>query len=174
LRKDSLPWLEISSYDDEMKPSIILTILMMFTLSTQLLAKESVIDLGPINHKFVEAGIEEERHHLTNQAEWQKFWKRFSDQPEPKVDFKNSDLLIFLMGTKGSGGYSVQIQSVEKKKPADKQSDQVARVLLCVPNANEDQTMELTSPSAAKLIPKSQGKIIWETKQQVTGTKDCR
>jgi len=157
-----------------MKSSNILTIMMLLTFSEQIYAKEFLIDLGPIHHKFVEAGVQEERHHFTNQAEWQKFWKRFSNQPEPKVDFQNSDLLIYLMGTKGSGGYSVQIQSVEKKKPTNKQSDQVARVLLCVPNAQEDQTMEVTSPYAIKLIPKGQGKILWETKQQVTGTKDCR
>lgn len=155
--------------------SQIIFVLGFFLIGLSLQASEvDSVDLSIIEHKFVELGVKEERHYITNKSQWETFWRRFSKDAEPKeIDFRKYDIILFLMGTKGSSGYSVKIESVEKKqKHID--SDNIIHVLLCHPNSEESQLGVVTSPFAVKIIPKKQGKVIWKTHEQETGKKSCK
>jgi hypothetical protein len=135
---------------------------------------ESSVDLRSIQDKFVELSIKEERLYISNAAQWEKFWRRFSKNPNPnKIDLSKYDIFIFLMGTKPSGGYSAQIESIEKKQ-LNIHADNTVHVLLCHPKAQESQLGEVTSPYGVKVAPKIYGKVLWKTRVQETGTGDCK
>lgn len=125
--------------------------------------------LSPIAHKFVETVFQEEQLVLKNQKEWHDFWRRFSVSETPTLtDFSMNDVVIFLMGAKGTGGFSVRIESVIVEK-----ENTVINVLKCVPKKGEPQVAEVTSPYAMKIVPKISRKIKWQKRQKVTGTKAC-
>jgi hypothetical protein len=138
---------------------------LLISFPFRLFAEDSV-DLGSIEQRFVEIGVKEERHHITNADQWRYFWLRFSSPPVPRpVDFEKNDLVLYLMGTKSSGGYVTRIESIVKNS---------VHILLCHPDPDGMQSAELTSPYAAKVIPKIRGPILWKFRKQVTGQKDCQ
>lgn len=156
-----------------MKPIFLVTLTALMSLCARARAEDH-FDLRPIQHKFVELGVKEERLYITNTNELENFWRRFSKDPVPNtVDFKENNLIIFLMGTKPSGGYFAKIESVAKLQ-RHLTADNVIQVILCQPPSDEAQIAEVTSPYAVKVIPKTQGQMIWKTRQQQSGKGDCK
>lgn len=145
----------------------------LICLCEQVYAGDSV-DLRSIQHKFVELSIKEERLYISTAVQWENFWRRFSnDLNRNTIDLGKYDIIIFLMGTKPSGGYSARIESVEKKQ-LHIDADNIIHVLLCHPNAQESQIAEVTSPYVVKVVPKTYGKILWKTRVKETGKGDCK
>lgn len=133
-----------------------------------------LIELQSIQHKFVELSVKEERLYFSTTAQWEKFWRRFSNEPAPNtIDLGKYDIIFFLMGTKGSGGYSTKIESFEKKQ-LNINSDNIIHVLICYPKSQDPQVSEVTSPYTVKVVPKTQGKILWKTRTEETGKGSCK
>ncbi len=58
---------------------------------------------------------------LTSSAQWEKLWAEIHkfERPQPemlKVDFSNRWLIACFMGTKGSGGYQLEINRIQLQK----------------------------------------------------------
>lgn len=125
-------------------------------------------DLRSLEQKFVAQGIREERIHLRTKAEWQAFWRRFSETKAPEVDFTRNDMIIVLMGTYGSSGYSVNIRNVSLASEGVN-----AELLFCLPPPNSTLLTVMTSPYDIKLIPKVNGAVRWLTEKGQTGLPPC-
>lgn len=57
---------------------------------------------------------------ITNQTQWEEIWKKHAvrkspQQPAPEINFAKETVLFAAMGRKNSGGYKIQITSVEIK-----------------------------------------------------------
>lgn len=126
------------------------------------------IDLRPIQHRFVELEVGAERLHIQNPAHWQAFWRRFSATDPPDIDFRGHDVLVVLMGTQGSGGYSIHIQSVDAGPGGTR-----VKLLHCRPPPGSAQVAVVTSPYDAQLTPKLATPIEWQTVEGRTGKPPC-
>lgn len=131
-------------------------------------ARVPPIDLRPIQHRFVELQLGAERLHIQSRAQWQAFWGRFSDSTAPDIDFRRHDVLVVLMGTQGSGGYSIGIRRIDAGKDGTS-----VRLLLCRPPRGSAQVAELTSPYDVRLTPKLAAPIAWRPVAGTTGTPPC-
>ena len=126
------------------------------------------IDLRPIQHRFVELGVGAERLHIQSPAQWQAFWRRFSAADPPDIDFRRHDILVVLIGTQGSGGYSIRILAVDAGPGGTR-----IKLLRCRPPWGSAQVAEVISPYDAQLAPKLTTPIEWETVEKRTGRPPC-
>jgi len=126
-------------------------------------------DLRPIQHRFVELGVGKEQIHIQSLDQWQAFWRRFSTSRPPNIDFQHHDVLVVLMGTQGSGGYSIRIKDVVAR-----QLGTDVKVLLCSPPRGSAQVGEITSPYDTMLTPKLATPIEWLMVEGRTGNLPCR
>lgn len=125
-------------------------------------------DLRPIQHKFVEQGVREERAHIRSIEQWRTFWRRFSEEEAPTVDFARNDVVIVLMGTQGSSGYSVHIGHVKSASAGVR-----VELLFCAPPRDSTQLTVVTSPYDLTLIPKVNGTVMWLVQKGQTGRPPC-
>ena len=125
-------------------------------------------DLRPIQNKFVEQGIREERAHIRSVEQWQTFWRRFTETMAPEIDFTRNDVVLVLMGTQGSGGYSVRIGGVSLVSEGVK-----VELLFCAPPRDSTQLGVVTSPYDNKLIPKVNGTVTWLVQKGQAGRPPC-
>jgi len=126
------------------------------------------VDLRPIEHRFVELRVDAERLHIQSPAHWQTFWRRFSTTDPPDIDFRRHDVLMVLMGTRGSSGYSISIQAVDARPVGTR-----VTLLLCRPSRYEARLAVLTAPYDVRLTPKLATPIKWRTVQGRTGRPPC-
>lgn len=126
------------------------------------------IDLRPIQHRFVQLQVGAERLHIQSPAHWQAFWRRFSTTAPPDVDFRRHDVLVVLMGTQGSGGYSIGIRAVDAEDGGTR-----VGLLLCRPPQGSAQVAVVTSPYDVQLTPKLATPIEWQTVEGHTGKPPC-
>lgn len=95
-----------------------------------------------------------------NQEEWQALWKRHagdaSTAEAPKVDWSKEMVLAAFMGTRNTGGYSVQISSA--KEQAGKL---VVLVEAKTPRPGGLVTQSITSPFHMVAAPKSSLPVSW-------------
>lgn len=131
---------------------------------------DDVPDLGVLEQDFIAQSVGEEKHVIRNDAEWQAFWTRFSATPAPVVDFADKDLLVYLMGVKGSGGYSAKIGPylVESARNAIQ-----VIVHRCVPDKDGAQIAVLEAPFDAVFVRKIPGALLdWKIDESV-GSAAC-
>jgi hypothetical protein len=88
-------------------------------------------------------------------AEWTTLWNRIvaNHGPRPAVpdiDFSNEMLLVAAMGTRNTGGYSIEIEAVDRGS-----SSITASVRTRSPGKTCGTTAALTAPVAIVRIPKS-------------------
>lgn len=132
-------------------------------------ATQPQLDLSPIQHRFVEMSVGAERLHIRTTAQWQAFWRRFAASSAPDIDFRNNDVIVVLMGTQGSGGFSIRIDQVDSEPRGTH-----VRLLVCRPPRNSAQVGEVTSPYDTKLTQKLTTPIKWVTIKGQTGKTPCR
>jgi PrcB C-terminal len=131
---------------------------------------EMTQSLGTIAPQFVAQSVREERHYLRRASDLETFWRRFDpSSPPPVVDFSRYDVVVVLMGTQRSGGYSVRVASAERKG-----RDLVVSVLLCRPEQDQQQVAEVTSPFDVTLVEKWDGSVSYVTTTGRTGQGACR
>lgn len=116
----------------------------------------------------MEQGVREERAHIRSIEQWRTFWRRFSEGEAPNVDFARNDVVIVLMGTQGSSGYSVHIGRV---RPAS--AGVRVELLFCAPPRDSTQLTVVTSPYDLTLIPKVNGTVMWLVQTGQTGWPAC-
>lgn len=107
---------------------------------------------------------------IRNADHWRARWAlasaRFgSAPPEPEVDFEKDMLLMAAMGSRGSGGYSVDIERV-----VDRPHELVAHVRFTSPGERCGAIAVITSPADVVRLPRFDKKIRWEVKRV---TRDC-
>ena len=123
--------------------------------------------LGRIHDRLVEARVRPERHHFRSASDWEAFWRRFSEPPAPTIDFSVHDVVLVLMGTQSSGGYSVRIEDVGAGGTPR------ASVLYCRPGGDA-QVAEVTSPADAVVVTKLATPLEFESVDGRTGQGRCR
>jgi len=126
------------------------------------------VDLRPIEDRFVELEVGAERLHIQSPAQWQAFWRRFSSTAPADIDFRRHDVLVVLMGTQGSGGYSIHIQAVDAVAGGTR-----VKLLSCRPPWGSTQLAVVTSPYDAQRVPKLATPIEWRTVKGRTGRPPC-
>lgn len=99
---------------------------------------------------------------IQTQDAWVKLWQlhRPGKQGEgtlPKVDFEKETVLAVFDGTRNTGGFAVEIQSV--REMAGKLTVQVLRTR---PSADGALIQVLTSPFHLVAIPKSTLPVVWK------------
>jgi hypothetical protein len=122
--------------------------------------------LVPTEFSGQTSGIQEARFTaVTNTEDWKKLWKTHTNNitppPDiPTIDFEKKDVIAYFMGTQNTGGYSVQITSVEETtwdgKPA-----RIVHTKITTPPAGSINTMALTQPYAMKVVAKLKGRTFF-------------
>lgn len=123
--------------------------------------------LEDIHHRFVEAGVGAEQHHVHSGSDWAAFWRRFGEPAPVDVDFSRYDVVLVLMGTQGSGGYAIRIEDIVAGATPR------ARVVNCRPDGGA-QIAEVTSPADAVVVEKLQAPLRFELVDGRTGQGNCR
>jgi hypothetical protein len=121
-----------------------------------------------LEQRLIELGIGEERLHIRTAEEWIALWRRFGREAPQEIDFQNSDVVLFLLGTQGSGGFSVQIVGVDHARDAA-----FVRVLVCRPLAGSANIAVLTFPYDARLTTKIRGPLNWVFTEGRSGRSPC-
>jgi hypothetical protein len=126
--------------------------------------------LRALESQFVAQSVREERHYFRRSEELEAFWRRFDPSSSPpNVDFSRDDVVIVLMGTQGSSGFSVRLTSAERND-----RDLSVSFVLCRPNQDQAQLTVLTSPFDARLLEKWDGSVSYRVSNGRTGRDDCR
>ncbi len=99
---------------------------------------------------------------ITNKKDWEAFWVRFctlEPRPEaPTIDFRKQVVLAVFMGQQTSGGYSIEISSVER-------SDGMIIASIRRTRASGMVTMALTQPYHIVSIPRKRGLLKFQPAQ---------
>jgi len=91
-------------------------------------------------------------------AEWTKLWKTHNfDKPEPRVDFDKEMVVGVFMGSRPTGGYSVEVVSV-----ADKEGTLVVTYRESSPRPGAMTTQVLTFPYHLIATAKRGGDVKFE------------
>ena len=88
--------------------------------------------------------------------EWSKVWSRIVSNhgptpPVPEIDFSREMLLVAAMGTRPTGGYSIEIEAVDRDSASI-----TAGVRKRSPGKNCGTISALTAPVAIVRIPRSE------------------
>ena len=88
-------------------------------------------------------------------AEWGALWKRHGGaEPAAAVDFANAMVVAVFLGTRPTGGYSVEILAVRREAGAV-----IIEYAERVPSADVIVTQALTSPFHIVAMPKQEGAL---------------
>jgi len=97
------------------------------------------------------SGIKEARQEvIKDKAAWEKLWTEHAKTPVPEVDFAKEMVIVATLGTKRTGGYSVEIVSAE---PAGKKLRVTVKQASPPPGALAIQA--LTAPFHFVAVPRS-------------------
>jgi hypothetical protein len=107
---------------------------------------------------------------IRTQAEWETLWRWITargSQPHvpPAIDFDRDMLLAAAMGTRPSGGYSIEIDRV-----AEGETELIAHVVRTSPGSRCGVTAALTQPVDVVSVPISPKPVRWVFRDQV---RDC-
>lgn len=107
---------------------------------------------------------------IRDAATWESVWAEivspYAQTPaRPAVDFDAYMIVFVAMGTRNTGGYGTEVESV-----IDDSAALVARVREFSPGPACITTQALTAPVAAKLVPRRDRDVIWE---EQSSTQDC-
>lgn len=98
---------------------------------------------------------------------WTAIWQNVSPQPElPAVDFTREMLVVAALGERGSGGFSIVVDSARKTA-----GGVVVVVHVTSPGAGCMNTMAITSPVDVARMPRVDGTV--EFRERAT-VNDCR
>jgi hypothetical protein len=100
-------------------------------------------------------------------AVWTDIWRNHSTHPAlPDIDFAQEIVVVAALGERPTGGYSIFIDA------ASSESDGIAVRIRSVSPANGcGVTLALTQPVDIARIPRREGRVRFEEKQEV---QDCR
>ena len=116
-------------------------------------------------------GIEDRRRVvIRTQADWEAFWNELTrtispPEPAPAIDFSRRMVIAAAMGTRSSGGFTIDIVSVRAR-------DMIAvEVLETSPGPSCAVTMALTAPVTAVSVERRDGQVNFIERAE---TRDCR
>ena len=93
-----------------------------------------------------------------NQAEWASLWRAHAgDTPAPKVDFETTTVVAVFLGSRMSGGHSVEITGTHPKGTA-----LVVEWAERRPAADQVAAQVITTPAVIAAIPRFAGEIRFE------------
>jgi hypothetical protein len=101
------------------------------------------------------SGIQEKREQIiTNEVQWAKLWEQHAvripkTKPAPKIDFDKESVVFVALGTKRTGGYSIEI--LDLQTTADK-TEILVRMKSPKPGAMTIQA--ITSPFCIAAVPR--------------------
>jgi hypothetical protein len=123
-----------------------------------------------LEQQFVNLGTGAERLHIQNTAQWQAFLRRFSIANPPDIDFHRHDVLIALMGVKGSSGYSIHITAADAAPTGT-----LVTVLHCLPlqDGSAGYLAVMTAPYDMRLAPKLATPVEWQIAEGNVGKGVC-
>jgi hypothetical protein len=94
-------------------------------------------------------------------AAWSALWKQHAgDRPMPAVDFAKEAVAAVFVGTRSTGGFSVEIVGAEQKAGAF-----VVQYRETKPAAGAITTQVITSPFVLAAVPKADGDVKFERVQ---------
>jgi len=101
---------------------------------------------------------------IDNAADWQLFWashgsNRVPAPATPLIDFSRENVLAAVSGSKPSGGYGIEIKSIEE----DANGDWTVLFAETAPAPGAIVTMALTNPFHFVKTPKANGQVTWST-----------
>jgi hypothetical protein len=114
------------------------------------------LDSALANYYRYNSALEDSaRHVVRSRDEWTALWNRIVANHEPKpavpdIDFEKEMLLVAAMGTRATGGYSIEIEAVDRDSSAITVS-----VRGRSPGRNCATTQALTAPVDIVRIPRS-------------------
>jgi PrcB C-terminal len=105
------------------------------------------------------SGIEESRQVVVQaDSEWKALWKEHgAEQPAPAVDLAKSTVAGVFLGTRSTGGYAVEITTVERAG-----ADVVVSYRETKPDPGMIVTQVLTSPFQVVSFEKTSGKVSFQ------------
>lgn len=121
----------------------------------------------------VQSGITEgENLVIRDQESWTAFWDRFRTGTEtatpPQVSFQERMVLVMALGTRNTGGYSVEINRV---RAMDDGTLNVVGIE-SIPGENCSTTQALTYPVDAVLVARTEGEVHFEAEASVYRCED--
>lgn len=133
-------------------------------------AQEGALDIRPL---FTESysGIDTALRVVVKEPDrWRELWAQVAGQrtpapPIPAVDFAEEMVLVAAMGRRGTGGYSIAIDRVQRDDEAI-----VATVVETSPGPGCMLTQALTAPVTAVKLPRSDLPVRYVEERQ---TRDC-
>jgi hypothetical protein len=128
----------------------------------------SAVHLPGLEEKLVAVGAQSAQVHIRTIHDWNDFWRSLGSKPLPP-DLLQHDLLIYMIGIQGSGGYSVTIDQVQYVSDRTR-----VHVLRCEPPQGSSQVTVETAPYAATLIRKLNTPVEWVVRNGKTGVRPCR
>ena len=113
--------------------------------------------IGPYRYHSDYTG--RERLVIRSAADWNSAWDKIVGSvapkpPIPAIDFTTHMVLLAAMGTRNSGGYTIEVPAV-----FESQSQLYARVLETSPGGMCGVTGALTAPVAAVIVPAFSGQV---------------
>lgn len=110
---------------------------------------------------------ERSRQVIRTSAAWEEAWRQLhegrSDVPErPAVDFETSMVVLATMGSRRSGGYDIDVESVHR----DGESMYVV-VTERSPGESCGVTAAITTPATAVRVPRADGEVEFVEKESV-------
>src|SRR5687768_9404107 len=111
--------------------------------------------------QYLYTGIRDRRRiAITTTAAWTALWQEVTapyqpPPPVPVIDFDAEDVLVASMGSRGSGGYTIAIESVHE---ADGKVYVTVREVS--PGSSCVTTAAITSPVAAVRFPKREASVV--------------
>ena len=111
--------------------------------------KESTVEKMEWKEHF--GGLPEGGTHVIRDSEsWKNLWVRISEDQVPAIDFEKKMALAVFLGMKPTGGHSMHIEKIEKKKK---------KILVWIRQANPPKNafviQAFTSPYHIKVIDRS-------------------
>jgi len=106
---------------------------------------------------------------ITSTAAWEQFWvqavaNRSPQPPVPAVDFSGNVVIVAAMGTRGSGGYSIDVDALYEA------NDKVYAVVLETSPGRCMVTLALTAPVIAVQVPRPGADVVFVDR---TATYNC-
>ena len=106
---------------------------------------------------------------IRSQEEWNGFWDRFQPANQrvapPSVDFEARMVAVMALGTRSTGGYTVEVAQVREMDDGTL----VVRANESIPGDNCTVTQAQTRPLDAVLIPSSDSPVEFEAEARVYG-----
>ena len=117
------------------------------------------IQMTPLNSDMMSGIDRPEQVVVRSDKEWQALWQRHAPggRPAPTVDFNKHMVVAVFLGSRPSGGYQVQIESIRPEGNA-----LVVRWAEARPGAGQVAAQVMTAPASIVAVPRHSGDVRFE------------